>query len=237
MDIFSITAQGIIDRILQNVREIVIGLLIALGIMGGIASYRYYRYSTEVSAQKALVEALRYFNANVGDKPSDVPDAISFTTEGEKWEKVVSFLQSAVIQHASAGIVPLFLVYLAEGFWQQGKKDEAIATIIKALSSMPSPELKSLYELKCVLMQLDHEKEAMHQEGISRLKVLASNDKSVAHEMALYELGNYYWCIKNFSEARNYWAQLKLKYDVKENGQRSLWVERARSKLKLMEAK
>ena len=69
------------------------------------------------------------------------------------------------------------------------------------------------------------------------MKELSVDEKCVAHDRALYHLGNYYWNNKNFDEAKNYWNQLILVAKYNKDAQySSQWAQKAREKLQLIDA-
>jgi tetratricopeptide (TPR) repeat protein len=202
--------------------------------------YGYYKTYREKCAYRVLTQALEYFDANV-KKPGEVKeDDVSFIeskefkTEQEKWEKVDNVFKSAYESNQRSSLAPLFLAYRSQALVHLKKLPEAIEILRMAINLMSVDAIKSYYQVKLALMLLDTSAVKSHEEALSLLTSLAQKESSNANDLALYHLGEYYWYAKKYTEAKNYWNQLIIKYGKIEK-YTSPWVELAKEKLRLIE--
>lgn len=228
-----------VDILVKHKREFFIGLGLTIGLVVGGIGYSIHRNKLQVSAHTTLVAALKVYEASI-DPSLDVTKKLTvkmptqFKTEEEKWNKVQEVFKEAYNNHKGAGIAPYFLTFQAEALSRLTKFDEALQAMTEAIRLMGSPELKAFYQVKLALIKLDSQK---HQnEGLTELKKYADDQQGLAHECALYHLGNYFWCKKDFVQARNYWQQLMIKYGLKDTKLQSGYSELARTKLRLISA-
>jgi hypothetical protein len=217
----------------QNQLLVIIGACAVIGF--GSWGYLSYREKCEEKAYRTLVASLEYFDAPIKseNKETDLAflDQKEFKTEAEKWEKVATVFKEAYSAHRSSGIAPMFLVYQSQALANLGKTAEAIPVLREAIERMKSEPVKGFYQVKLALMLIDEKSE----EGVTLLKQLAAKESSGAHDTALYQLGEYYWHVNNFDEARNYLNQLVLKYGKLERYV-SPWVTPAKEKLRLIDS-
>ena len=239
--VFTLSFEDIIKLSQEYQKQLIAGVA-AVGILvGGVLGYFYYIETRETSAHRAMVNALEYFDAKItkpGEKNTDEFDFIDkkeFATEQEKWEKVADVFGKAYSSNSGSGISSLFLAYKADAFAKAGKKDEAITVLHKVVGLLGNAELKSYYQVKLALMQMDSAKKDEVDNGISTLKSISIKDGNIANDTALFRLGQYYWYKKNFKEARNYWNQLLLKFGAKTKYP-SPWISVAKEKLELIDS-
>jgi predicted negative regulator of RcsB-dependent stress response len=229
------------DSMVVYRRELLIAVCAVIVTLAGIAGYRSYRYAAEVSADRAMAEIRKYMNAPVG-KPEELPAAralgdVSFATQADKQNKVISLLRAAYTDHRRAGIAPLFGGMLADGLYEQGNVEEALRVLDEVIVAMSDKNMRALYELRRAVVYLESDDEGKREKGASELYRLAEQENTAAQQIALYYAGYYHWSIKQFSEAKNYWSQLTLKYGTKDDERRlSFWVDQAKQRLKLIEA-
>ncbi|MFH1643674.1 MAG: hypothetical protein ABIA74_00665 [bacterium] len=218
---------------------------LALAVLGGlvvfivfISWYLIRQGQVQANAHKDFVYAMEYFNAPVVSKESKSVsfDTKEFTSADAKWSKVEELFKRAYENNKSAGLAPIFLAYQSEALLNQDKLKEATDILKKSVGFISDKDLKSYYQVKLALMQIDSGDESLKQGGIAILKELAVNDKCAANDRALYHLGDYYWQNKNFDEAKNYWNQLILKYG-KSSLKPSLFAANAKPRLKLISFK
>jgi tetratricopeptide (TPR) repeat protein len=237
------TVEVLIKKVKEHQNRIlaIIGLIAA--ISGGMLGYLYYKRMRAERAYTALTEALEYFDAPV-KKADDAKDddfnflnKKEFTSEAEKWTKVDSVFKSGYEANEGSGIAPFFLAYRAEALVKLNNLPKAIEIMRIALSRMPNHKVKSYYEVKLALMLIDARSAAAVEEGVKILKKLSRDDKNIAHDTALYFLGEYFWYEKKFNEAKNYWNQLLLEYEkeVTQDKYPSPWVGPAKEKLRLID--
>lgn len=226
-----------IDTLIKHKKQTLMGIGLTVCLVFAGIGYTVYRQKMQVKAHATLVAALKVFEAPVvagSSNKSDVKMPTQFATEEEKWNKVQEIFKDAYNNHKGAGIAPYFLTYQAEALVQLGKFDEAIQALTDAIRLMKSTELKAFYQVKLALIKLDSPKH--QQEGLTELKKYADDQQGLAHENALYHMGNYYWYKKDFVQARNYWQQLVIKYGLKDARLQSGFTELAKSKLRLISA-
>lgn len=228
--------NDIIKKIKEYQTYILLGIGITAMLVGSTYGYLYYKKNKEEKAYRALVTALEYVDAPISkelDKQEDFKyiGKKEFASEKEKWEKVASVCQEAYKKHCGAGIAPLFLVYHAEALTQQKHHDKAIDVLQKAIAAMRNDAVKDYFEVKLALMMLDAKKD----EGLAMLQRLAAKTDSVAHDRALYSLGEYYWYKKDFAQARNYWNQFMVAYGKAEKNI-SPFASHVKEKLKLIDS-
>lgn len=224
--------------IVENKKQVLIAVAIFVGFVGIISWYLVTRGQIQVNAHKDFVHAMESFQAPVvGKEVASVSfDTKEFKTKEEKWQKVEELFKRGYEKNKSAGLAPIFLAYQSEALLNQGKNDQAISILKKSIDILSSKEVKSYYQIKLALMQIDFADKKVQADGVDLLKELAVDDKSIAHDRALYYLGDYYWHNKKFEDAKNYWNQLNLKYG-KSAKKPSYFVNKAKSKLKLISFK
>ena len=222
---------------ISHKKEFLIGLVFALGVIVLGVGYGFYRSGLQKRAHKSFVQALKVYNANVhvDGKNDESFDLDFFTSEEEKWTKVAKVFKEAYQSNKSAGIAPIFLAYQSEALVNLGNLPEAIAVLKSSISMLKEGAIKSGYKVKLFLMQLDSGSEEVVKSGLNSLKDIALDQNNEVNDMALFYLGQHYWFAKNFSEAKNYWNQLTLKYG-KASKSASWWAQQAKQKLKLISA-
>lgn len=233
-----------LDDLIRKIQEYQNYILMVIGITTLIVAasfgFFYYKRVKEEGAYRAFTAAVEYFDAPIIKKDEkktddlDFLDKKEFSSLQEKWEKVTNVFHEAYEQHRSAGIAPLFLAYEAEALVQLGKTEEAIKVLEQIITMLDNEQAKTFYMIKHALLLIDTNDKATVEKGIEVLKTIARDEQSVAHDTALYQLGTYYWYTKDFTEAKNYWNQLILKYGKQEKHP-SPWVEVAKEKLRLID--
>ena len=227
--------------ILNYKKEFIAAALVVVGVGVFGVGYSFYMNSLQKRAHTSFVEALKYFDAKVlsaDNMPDDIfnLDEHTFKTENEKWQKVAAVFQQSYEKNKSAGISPMFLAYASQAYLNLGNLTQAINVLQQAVKAMASSDVKTVYQIKLALMQIDSGIKSLLDEGLQSLKDLSLKQGEPLSDMILYRLGEYHWNIKNFDEAKNYWNQLVLKYG-KSTENPSWWVELARPKLKLISSK
>ena len=90
-------------------------------------------------------------------------------------------------------------------------------------------------KVKIALISMDKKDEKVQREALNELIAIANNDGSVANEVALYQVGSYFWNQKKYNEAKDYWQRLLVKTTAK-SGQVSVFAGEVRDKLSLITA-
>ena len=218
-------------------KKYVIAAAVGVGIIiGGIIVHRLYGHHLNVRAHKEMLEALKVYEASVVPlAQTNKNDSFSqFSTEEEKWKKVNEVFAKAYDNNKGAGIAPFFLTIQAEALARLGKFQEAVTVMDRTLHELPSKEVQAIYKVKFALIKIDSPEVGYQKQGLDELIALASDDKGFAHEHALYYTGLYFWCKKDFVQAKNYWQQLMLKYGYKDVKNQSGFADLVKGKLALI---
>jgi|SaaInlLV_10m_DNA_2_1039722.scaffolds.fasta_scaffold07456_4 tetratricopeptide (TPR) repeat protein len=230
----------VLKKVKKHQKYILIGTTSVFAIIIFSVAHSFYVKSREENAHKALVDSLAYFNAPIGQEEEqdalDFTDKKTFSTHQEKWEKVTEVFNKAYKQNKNSGIAAMFLVFQSEGLLKQGKILEAIGVLKDAIKKINNDELEEFYKIKLSLLKIDSKDNYLEKEGLKELTEMAADESSVAHDSALYYLGDYYWAQKNFIESKNYWNQLLIKYG-EDSDVPSPWAAQAKEKLRLIDSK
>lgn len=212
-----------------------VGAAIVL-VVGGIVLYQFYSRHLNVRAHKDMLDALKVYEASIVPNARTSPkDGFwQFSSEEEKWKKVSEVFEQAYAKNKGAGIAPFFLTFQAEALTRLQKFDDAVKVMEKAIGDLPSKELASLYKVKLALIKLDSSAAPMQKQGLDELNALGQDNKGFAHEHALYHLGQYFWCKKDFVQAKNYWQQLMVTYGYKDVKNQSGFADLVKAKLGLI---
>ena len=209
----------------NNLKVFLLSILLALGLISLITGYFFYKNILQERAHKSLVSAVKYFDAPVVKDALESQklnlDSTFFATDKEKWTKVEQVFDSAYQDNKRSDIAPIFLAYKSEALLNLGKQKEAISVLKDVVRLIPDSAAKFYYELKLALVKIDTREKALVDQGIATLERIAMDKRNYADDMALYRLGEYYYFNKNFSETKNYWNQLTLKYGKTSN--KSSW--------------
>jgi predicted negative regulator of RcsB-dependent stress response len=199
--------------------------LIAFGasviITGLFFGYRWYVVYREREAQAVLADYIY--------KAQTTPNASLAAME--------QLFQEGAQKESSSHLEPYFLVFQANTLVKEGKLDEAIGIMEKAISHMSKDNvLLSLFEVKRALMQMDSTIAETQQAGLTKLTELAHNTANQYADMALYFLGHYYWSVNNLEEAKKIWQELIELQSKEQMGAPSPWVQLAHMKLQQITA-
>lgn len=239
--------QGInsFDDVIKKVKENQNQILAILGLTVLIAAsgfgYSYYKSRRESRAYRALVSAIEYFDAPIKKADEDINDVSflgrkEFNSEKEKWEKVETLFDKEYNAHSSSGISQIFLVYRSHALLKLNRANDAVEVMQKAISVGNNADINDFLKVRLALILLDTKDEASAKKGLSVLTEMAHDGASSSNDLALYQLGEYYWHENNFDEAKNYWNQLLLKFGKREGDAVSPWVDAAKEKLRLIDA-
>lgn len=228
----------VIEKISAYRNLILFGIGVLLLSTGVVWWQSSRRASISRGAHAALLELEKLTHAEVGDKAT-TEGAMLFPSEEEKWAAVQVAADRSHADFAGSKLAAFFLAYRADALTVLGKKDEARELLARAVASMPMGDIRDLYEIKLALFQLDMAEPQAVTQGIARLQKIANKDRSAAQPVALYRLGEYYWILNDFNEAKNYFGQLSLMHGRKiENQLGSIeplpWATKAQSRLNLI---
>lgn len=190
-------------------------------ITGLFFGYRWYVVYREREAQAVLADYIH--------KAQTTPNASLAAIE--------QLFQEGAQRESSSHLEPYFLVFQANAMVKEGKLDEAIGVMEKAITHMSKDNiLLPLFEGKRALMQMDSAVAETQQAGLQKLTELAHNTANPYADMALYFLGHYYWSVNNLEEAKKVWQEL-IEAQMKEQmGAPSPWAQLAHMKLQQITA-
>jgi tetratricopeptide (TPR) repeat protein len=229
--------ENVINFVKKNQKNVIIGFLGVFLVIAGITGYWMYQKHLREQAHKAFIQARTYFDGIVGQPSANmVPDvrAKYFVSDSEKWQKTEQVFRDGYATYKGTELAPMFLVYQSEALLNLGRLDEAIKILDNALKKIKSAPVKDYYQVKLALMMMDSNDAIVKQEGLTALKMVADNTQSIAHELALYHLGFYYWTEKKFAEAKTFWQMLLIKYGTRDTKHPSPFVEMVKEKLGLL---
>jgi tetratricopeptide (TPR) repeat protein len=212
-------------------KQILIGAVIIFGTGLLSVGYLFYKSNARTAAYKDFVAALKYYDGlTIASKNKyNDPNSKYFLSEQEKWQQTEQIFSQGYQKHKGTELGSMFLAFRSEALSHLGKSSEAIATLSDAINQMPSDEVKDYYKVKLSLIKIDNN----DQQGLESLQQLADNEKSVANDLALYHIGNYYWNQKKFADAKNYWQRLLIKTGGTKVGQASPFIQEVKEKLNL----
>jgi len=209
--------------------------VIVLGSAG--FGYIYYKNKVRAAAYKDFMTAIQCYDGVVKNKKvsSDYPSIKQFESEKDKWTQTEQVFRQGYQNYKNTELAPAFLSFQAEALLNLGKIDEAIKVLKEVVSQVKSAEIKDSYKVKIALINLDKKDEKAQSDALNELISVANNDSSAANEVALYQVGSYFWNQKKYNEAKDYWQRLLVKTTAK-SGQVSVYAGEVREKLGLITA-
>ena len=190
-------------------------------IMGLFFGYRWYVVYREREAQAVLAEYIHKAQTN----------------SNASLAAMESLFQEGAQKQSGSSLEPYFLVFQANTLIKEGKLDDAIGIMEKAITHMSkSNALLPLFEVKHALMQMDSTVSASQQIGLQKLTELARDVKNPYADMASFFLGNYYWSVNNLEEAKKVWQELIEVQRKEQMGAPSPWAQLAQIKLQQITA-
>ena len=179
----------------KYLKHIFICLGIVLSCVATFMLYRFYVMYRERASQKVFSEYVELFQKEHAE-------------DGE-WQKITAQFQHGYDQHSGSYLAPYYLSFQADGLLKQGKKNEAIGVMDEMIQHMPvSSPILSLFKTKRALIKLDSDDEAIQQEAVQELEVLAKDSDNQFQDLAQFYLGRYYWSNDQIVEAKQVWQQL-----------------------------
>ena len=208
-------------------------IVLSLAIFG----YVYYKNRVRACAYKDFMAAIQYYDGTVKGKKasSNYPGIKQFESENDKWVQTEQVFKQGYQSYKNTELAPVFLAFQAEALLNLGKVAQALELLKDVVSKVKSEEIKDSYKIKIALINMDNKDEKIQNEGLTQLIAIANNDNSVANEIALYQVGSYFWNQKKYNEAKNYWQRLLVKTTAK-SGQMSVFAGEVREKLSLITA-
>lgn len=193
------------DRLVLRIIAAAIAASIVFG--AGWFGYSFYRSHVNARAQEALAHCLDEYERAI------------HLGEAHAWREVEIAGSEGYKFHESSDVAPFFLTLQADALLAQGKAQEGLDLLKKAVKSMSkrSP-LYYFYATKAALVERDV------TGSPELLRELSQDVKNSQRDMALYYLGHEELLRGDEAKAREYWSQLLSQ-------QHSVWAQIAQSEL------
>ncbi len=230
-----------IDDVVKKAKvyqQVLVAAGLGLMVFGAVVfGYSYYKNKVRAAAYKDFMSAMQSYDGVIKNKKmsSNYPGIKQFESENDKWTQTEQIFRQGYQNYKNTELAPAFLAFQAEALLNLGKVDDAIKLLKDVINQVKSEELKDSYKVKIALINMDKKDEKVKSEALNELISIANNDSSVANEVALYQVGAYFWSQKNYNEAKNYWQRLLVKTTAK-SGQVSVFAGEVREKLSLITA-
>ena len=194
-----------------SIAVLLVGSTIGIGYFG----YTWYKNSKEEAAYKDLSESLEgYAKVEAGGFQRDATN---------RWAEVQQALEIGAGLHSSSSLYPYFLVYQANIALDEGKQEEALIHMDKALSFMDTTHpLYYAYALKDGLMNIDSSDPSRVQKGRELVEKLAQDGANPLQDMA-----RYYSALDARSKGEEDLAQKRLQQIIATQDEKSVWYQKA----------
>jgi tetratricopeptide (TPR) repeat protein len=118
----------------QHGRQITIGLVLAILMVGGAGAFRYFENRDEAKASMALGHALRIFHGYVEspETPQNAPANLTFATEDEKFDKALEKFTDVFAQFPKRKAGGIARTYMGLCQSRLGRHPEALKTLEEA---------------------------------------------------------------------------------------------------------
>ena len=122
----NISVQNVLDSLQSSKNVRYLGILAGAVVIGvaGWGGYYYFSMKKAQEAQKAFAESMAEY-----DK------ALQADSKDAHWDDVVRAFQTAYDRYSSTWAGPYILAYLSQALLQEGKPDEALNVMTKAVVS------------------------------------------------------------------------------------------------------
>lgn len=230
-----------IDDVLKKAKayqQILVAAGVGAIVLGSVIfGYSYYKNKVRAAAYKDFMSAIQSYDGVIKNKnvSSSYPSVKQFESENDKWTQTEQLFRQGYLNYKNTELAPAFLAFQAEALLNLGKVDDAIKILKDVVNQVKSEEIKDSYKVKIALISMDKKDEKVQREALNELIAIANNDGSVANEVALYQVGSYFWNQKKYNEAKDYWQRLLVKTTAK-SGQVSVFAGEVRDKLSLITA-
>lgn len=170
-------------------RQMLIGIVIGLIVLGSFFSYRWYQQYRNRAAQYDFGILL---------------DAYTKEQENENADFVViaQKAQVGLQKHKRSALAPLFVTLQADALLSAKQKEEALRVMTDYEPKLSHSLLAPLFLTKCAVMKMDSADEGERQKGIAQLQRLAHDMHNAFRDDALYHLFMYYWVHSDVQQAR-----------------------------------
>ena len=203
--------------------------MIGVVVFGGVKGYSLYVQNREKSAQLAMSEAFDEYDHAMyqvveGDQSKEVIQ--------QKLEDAHLGFDQVINSHKNSNLVASAYAFEADIYWYEGKKEQALDSMEKALKSLKKSPLMYVLKTKYALLKMETDRLI---EGLEDLQTLATDEKNPNADTAAFYLGYYYWSNKDEAKAREAWSILE-KFDGSKGVKRGMspWLPVAQMKMSLV---
>ena len=177
-------------------RQWLIALAVGAALAASYVGYSFYTAQRDARAHKAFAEGLELYEAALAAEGSQE----SAQRKQIRWQEAEASFKLGYKQFSSSNLAPFFLGYQSETLLKLGQAQEAIALLDAMLSALgTSSPFYGPYAVKRALLKSD----------LNELKKLADDSTLSCQDLALYQLGEYYWAHNNPVLAQDAWKRLK----------------------------
>jgi len=218
--------------------HIVGSFTVVVVLLLGISWYSDYRVSQQKELAKVFFEAVKYFEAPVGENATPVEGLPTFKTDDQKFSRLSEEMDAFLKEHSSEDIADTARLVKATAKMELGDFEAAYEELKAFTENVPDSSLAPIiYEnLGYACVQLGRVEEAV---GYFEMMKAASTDSYVS-AMALVHLGDLHHpggrsvsSDKDVGKARKYYEEaLELLPKDSEGEVSDLVIERARERIK-----
>lgn len=208
-------------------RLLLIGVLAVIVLTGGLIGYQWHVSNVQSRAQKSFLDCMDAYK-------QALTAMLNVSTEAKKqqkdlWQEAEVAFKVGYDQNKSSTLAPYFLALQADAFIYQEKQQEALGLLKQAVDLIPASSVfSSWYRIKLAMLRIDQED--MRERGLQDLDQLANDKNNPFRDLALFNLGAYYWARYEKDKARDVWQQLVANFPL-DGLQASGWAVRAKQTL------
>jgi|SRR5438477_6700176 len=187
---------GTISRTIQaQSKPLSIVFFCALALVASSFAYKLWSAKRERAAQYDFSALMTEYETMSQDK-------------NPEWDVLLQKFEKNYEKHSSSSLLPNYLSYKVRILLNQGKREQALATLDTIIAAVPGSVMLSLYEMERALIQLDSADESVKAIGLNALINLAHDENNKNRDSAQFYLGRYYWAKNDTDAARTIWQQL-----------------------------
>ncbi|RTL06628.1 hypothetical protein EKK58_04840 [Candidatus Dependentiae bacterium] len=159
---------------------------------------------------------------------------ITFNQKAEEtapnWDELIAKCKELKNDHHASDLAPYFDLLCSNALLKKGLPDEALTAMEQAANNAPYNDLGILVKTKYALMLLESNDQSISAKGLEKLTALSADTKNKMRDLALYQLGRYFFAVDDFQKAKDTWSQL-VSMNTIVNGAPSPWVALGQQKL------
>jgi predicted negative regulator of RcsB-dependent stress response len=201
----------------KYVRSIFLAGMATIFVLGIYGVYWTFQKRKTTQAYESLVECLTKYKEGVAD---DAPD----------WNTIAALCAEKKAQHKSSNLASYFDLVHGDVLYKSGNFHGAVNAMKEASKRHGKNDISYLIRLKCALMQVDSDQAEWQNEGKEALIKLSEEKQNSMVDLALYQLGRYYYTHNEIEQAKKVWQTL-ADHSASSNHEPSAWASRAQQKL------